>query len=59
MNRGDLMVMRAAPHEWRNTSQTEWARVLFVLLDAEAPVVNGQKVEADYGHAMPSIPQSQ
>ena len=58
MKRGDLMIMRAAPHEWRNPSQTEWARMLFVLLDAEAPVVNGQPVEEDYGMAMPGIPRS-
>ena len=59
MHRGDLMIMRAAPHEWRNPSETEWARMLFVLLDAEAPIVNGKTVEEDYGKAMPGIPNSQ
>ena len=58
MNRGDVMIMRAAPHEWRNTSETEWARMLFVLLDAEALIVNGRPIEEDYGKAMPGIPGS-
>ncbi|KAK3723481.1 hypothetical protein LTR37_001733 [Vermiconidia calcicola] len=59
MNRGDLMVMRAALHEWRNPSKTEWARMLFVLLDAEAPIVNGKTVDEDYRNALPGIPKSQ
>ena len=58
MNRGDLMVMRAALHEWRNPSETEWARMLFVLLDAEAPIVNGEAMGENYGKAMPGIPKS-
>ena len=58
MNRGDLMVMRAAPHEWRNPSETEWARMLFVLLDSEAPVINDARVTEDYGKAVPGIPKS-
>lgn len=59
MGRGDLMVMRATPHEWRNPSETEWARMLFVLLDAEKPVVDGKEVGEDYGKSLPGIPKSQ
>ena len=31
MNRGDVCVQRATMHAWRNTSETEYARMLFVL----------------------------
>lgn len=36
MERGDVAVQRAARHVWRNPSETEWARMLFVLQDCSA-----------------------
>lgn len=33
MGRGDVAVQRATMHGWKNTSDTEWARMLFVLQD--------------------------
>ncbi|KJZ72227.1 hypothetical protein HIM_08369 [Hirsutella minnesotensis 3608] len=33
LERGDVAVQRAATHSWRNPSETEWARVFFVLQD--------------------------
>lgn len=32
---GDSVVQRATAHDWRNASQTEWARMVFVLNDAD------------------------
>lgn len=31
MKRGDVAVQRATQHQWRNKSDTEWARMMFVL----------------------------
>lgn len=35
LQRGDMIIQRATNHDWANTSDTEWARMLFVLTDAE------------------------
>lgn len=35
LQRGDIVVQRATSHNWANASDTEWARMLFVLLDAD------------------------
>lgn len=36
MRRGDIAVQRATMHQWRNASQTDWARLIFVLQDCKA-----------------------
>jgi hypothetical protein len=41
MGRGDICVQRATLHAWRNMSPTQWARMMFVLIGCEKPVVNG------------------
>lgn len=35
LHRGDSVIQRATKHEWTNASRTQWARMLFVLNDAE------------------------
>lgn len=35
LHRGDSVIQRATEHDWANASQTEWARMLFVLIDAD------------------------
>ena len=47
MKRGDVAVQRATQHLWINRSETQWARMMFVLLDCEAPVVGGKALEED------------
>jgi quercetin dioxygenase-like cupin family protein len=42
MRRGDICVQRATNHSWRNISQTDWARILFVYVDSTKPVVDGR-----------------
>lgn len=32
---GDIVVQRGTIHSWRNPSQTEWCRVIFVLTEAK------------------------
>ncbi|KND93901.1 hypothetical protein TOPH_01984 [Tolypocladium ophioglossoides CBS 100239] len=38
MRRGDVAVQRATMHQWRNASENEWARMVFVLQDCQAGV---------------------
>ena len=45
LSKGDIVVQRGTWHAWRNPSQTEWARMAFVLQDAQ-PLKN---VKEDMG----------
>ncbi|KAL8640546.1 MAG: hypothetical protein Q9228_002548 [Teloschistes exilis] len=47
MRRGDVAVQRGTMHEWRNTSTTEWVRMIFVLLDGEKIQIAGQELGED------------
>jgi len=58
MKRGDVCVQRATMHAWRNTSSTEWARMLFVLLPAKDLVVEGNKLGEELGTAKGVIKES-
>ena len=58
MTRGDIAVQRATMHAWSNPSQTEWARVLFVLQDCEPVIINGKRFKEDLGHATGIVPSS-
>jgi len=50
LKRGDIVVQRATNHAWRNASPTEWARMLYVLQEAEPPMLpNGERLGEDYG----------
>lgn len=49
LRRGDVAVQRGTNHAWRNNSQTEWARMLYFLQEAEPLVVGGSELEEDYG----------
>jgi alkyl sulfatase BDS1-like metallo-beta-lactamase superfamily hydrolase len=50
MTRGDVAVQRATMHAWKNASQTEWARMLFVLQDCQPLIISGQRLKEDLGH---------
>lgn len=45
MKRGDTSVQRATNHAWRNPSETEWCRMLYVVVGAEMPKVDGKEME--------------
>jgi len=52
MKRGDCSVQRGTIHLWRNTSPTEWARMLYVLVEAKPILINGKKLGEDYGEGI-------
>ncbi|OGM42732.1 Cupin domain protein [Aspergillus bombycis] len=43
LKKGDIAVQRGTMHEWRNPSETEWTRMVFVLQGTK-PLVVGEKV---------------
>lgn len=49
MRRGDLSVQRGTMHAWKNKSDTEWARMLYILQEAKPLEINGDKLGEDYG----------
>ncbi|KAK4159991.1 hypothetical protein QBC43DRAFT_120984 [Cladorrhinum sp. PSN259] len=49
LKRGDVAVQRATQHQWVNTSDKEWARMMFVLQDCKPLVVGGQVYGEDLG----------
>lgn len=58
LRKGDVAIQRGTNHAWRNTSSTEWARMMYVLQEAK-PVQFGEKaLEEDYGVGMDGVPSS-
>ena len=51
MQRGDVAVQRATMHGWRNPSETEWARMAFVLQDCQPLTVGGTAMKEELGVA--------
>ena len=51
MGRGDVAVQRGTNHGWRNTSGTEWARMFFVLQEAEKIRIGEEELGEDLGNA--------
>lgn len=49
MTRGDIAVQRATMHAWTNASDTEWARMMFVLQDCKPLLVGGERFDEDLG----------
>ncbi|KXJ85371.1 hypothetical protein Micbo1qcDRAFT_141636, partial [Microdochium bolleyi] len=49
MKRGDICVQRATMHAWRNMSQTEWARMLYILQPCEPFAVAGKEIKEELG----------
>jgi quercetin dioxygenase-like cupin family protein len=47
LKRGDVAVQRGTNHAWRNKSQTEWARMLYVLQEARPLEIEGKKLAED------------
>ena len=51
MRRGDVAVQRGTNHGWRNMSKTEWARMFFVLQDAQKIDIDGKELEEELSNA--------
>ncbi|EMF09637.1 uncharacterized protein SEPMUDRAFT_92510 [Sphaerulina musiva SO2202] len=50
LNRGDIVIQRATNHAWKNASTTEWARMLYVLQEAQpVKLDDGTVLGEDYG----------
>lgn len=49
MNRGDICIQRATMHAWRNTSETNWARMLYILQPTQSVTAGGNELGEDYG----------
>jgi quercetin dioxygenase-like cupin family protein len=49
MKKGDVAVQRATSHAWVNASDTEWARMFFVLQDCQPLTVGGKRMKEDLG----------
>ncbi|GAA5854276.1 hypothetical protein JCM9279_005105 [Rhodotorula babjevae] len=41
---GDIVVQRGTDHAWVNPSETEWARMVYVLLPSKPVVVDGKEL---------------
>jgi len=51
MKRGDVAVQRGTMHQWVNTSETEWARMIYVLQDCTPLEVGGKTLREDLAGA--------
>ncbi|GAB7337123.1 hypothetical protein MBLNU457_g2521t1 [Dothideomycetes sp. NU457] len=58
LKRGDVAVQRATMHQWRNVSDTEWARMIFVLQDCQKPEIGGKMLGEELGGGIDGLPAS-
>ncbi|KAM3065716.1 hypothetical protein ACMFMF_010934 [Clarireedia jacksonii] len=58
LKRGDITIQRGTNHAWRNPSPTTWARMLYVLQEAQPLQFNGKTLEEDYGGGMDDVKPS-
>ncbi|KAK6380115.1 hypothetical protein LTS17_005303 [Exophiala oligosperma] len=58
MKRGDIAIQRGTMHAWKNPSKTEWARMMFVLLDCEPVQVGGAVFQEKLAAEQHEIPAS-
>ncbi|KAF2111906.1 cupin domain-containing protein [Lophiotrema nucula] len=58
LKRGDITIQRGTNHAWRNTSDTEWARMLYFLQEAQPLSFNGKLLGEDYGGGMDEVKPS-
>lgn len=58
MQRGDVCVQRATMHSWRNPSQTEWCRMIFVLQDAKPLFVGDTRYKEEGVGTLENLPPS-
>ncbi|KAL8922379.1 MAG: hypothetical protein Q9208_005232 [Pyrenodesmia sp. 3 TL-2023] len=55
MRPGDVAVQRGTMHAWRNTSSTEWARMVFVLMSCGKVKVGDKELGEDVSEAPEEI----
>jgi len=59
MRRGDVCIQRGTMHAWRNPSDTEWARMLFVLQSIVPLEMGSETYREKLGSAVGKIPPSE
>ena len=47
LKQGDVVVQRGTMHGWQNASETDWARMMFVLLESQPILVDGKSLKED------------
>lgn len=57
LKRGDVCIQRGTMHAWKNPSETEWCRMMFVLLPCKDIEIEGKKLGEDI-HNSVGIPES-
>ncbi len=58
LGRGDVCVQRGTNHAWRNPSDAEWARVVYILQDSQPVEVGGERLKEYLGRSEGEIPGS-
>lgn len=58
MKKGDVAIQRGTMHAWRNTSGTEWGRMMYVLQESKPLEIEGKKLGEDYGVGMGGVKPS-
>lgn len=58
LHRGDVCVQRGTNHAWRNPSETEWTRVVYILQDSQPVEVGGKPLNEYLGRSEGEIPAS-
>ncbi len=58
LQRGDCCIQRGTNHAWKNPSETEWTRVVYILQDSQAVEVGDQKLKEYLGRSEGDIPYS-
>ena len=54
---GDIMVQRETNHAWRNPSEDQWARMVFILQEAKPIRIGNELLTEDYGE-IPNVAPS-
>jgi quercetin dioxygenase-like cupin family protein len=52
LKRGDVCIQRGTMHAWRNPSETEWCRMLFVLQPCKPVEIGGKTLVEELGTAV-------
>lgn len=58
MKRGDIAIQRGTMHAWKNPSKTQWARMMFVLLDCQPIETGGTALKEALAPGQHEIPAS-
>jgi hypothetical protein len=46
---GDIVIQRQTNHAWVNASKEKWARMIFILQEAEPLTLGSETLAEDYG----------